>query len=309
MLDDPLCAAPRLRVRVPCSTSNLGPGFDLLGLSLSLELEVELRVRSGSSTHAFEELGGFAADWERENNRLPEAFDHVFGELGLRAPACSFRVRSQIPTARGLGSTGAATAAGLLLAAALAPRAPSEGELLRWGLALEGHPDNATASLLGGCTLAVPHADGLEVVRAHVHPDLVFPVAWPAMRVSTEHARKVLPAELPFADAVENPRRLVCLLEGLRRAEPELCRLGVEDRLHVPYRLPLIPGAAGALDAARRAGAFAATVSGSGSALIAISNRTRGLAVAAALAGGLEGDTVERRVLEPVRTPPRVERV
>lgn len=309
MPDELSSRAPRLRVRVPCSTSNLGPGFDFMGLALSLELEVELLVRPDHSAHEFDALEGLAADWPREGNSLPAAFDHALRELGVPVPACSFRVRSEIPLARGLGSSGAATAAGLLLAVALAPRAVDEALLVRWGNALEGHPDNATASLLGGCTLAVPHSRGVEVIRQAVHPDLVFPVAWPAVRLCTADARSVLPATVSFADAVENPRRLALLLEGLRRADPDLCRLGIEDRLHAAYRLPLVPGAADALVAARDAGAFAATISGSGSGLIAISDAAHGSAVAAALAGGLGGGSVERRVLKPVLGAPGVERL
>ncbi|MDP6538714.1 MAG: homoserine kinase [Planctomycetota bacterium] len=309
MFNDSLGDAPRMRVRVPCSTSNLGPGFDCLGLALSLELEVELHVRPDRTAHELAELAGFATDWPLEGNCLPTAFDHVFGELGLRSPACDFRVNSTIPTARGLGSSGAATAAGLLLGASFAPQPVEVKQLLRWGTALEGHPDNATASLLGGCTLGVPHGGDLAVVRPRVHPDLVFPVAWPAEPTPTAEARSVLPESVPFADAVENPRRLALLLAGLREGDPELCRLGIEDRLHAPYRLALIGGARDALAAALEAGAHAATISGSGSGLVAICDAHDGPAVAAALAGGLQGDGVEQRVLAPVFGAPRVERL
>src|SRR6185369_11065728 len=123
----------------------------------------------------------------------------------------------------------------------------------------------------GGCTLSVPLPNGrVKVVRQKLHPDLGFALAWPSKGLATPAARKALPANVPFGDAVENPRRLALLLEGLRTADPELLALGVEDRLHVPYRLPLIAGAKEALEAARASGAWLATISGSGSGLFAI---------------------------------------
>jgi len=296
-----------LRVRVPASTSNLGPGFDLLGLALSLYLEVELCGRASGGGHELVAAEGEAAEWPRATNLVFAAFDRAARELGLCEPALSFAARSEIPLARGLGSSGAAVAAGLLLASALAPRAARLDELVRWGAELEGHPDNSTASLCGGCTLAAPVAGGVRVVRQELSPELVFAVAWPSARVSTHSARGVLPRAVAFADAVENPRRLALLLEGLRRGERELVALGTADRLHVERRLALIPGGDAAITAALGAGAWAATISGSGSALIAISSALEAEAVAAALAAGLEDEHVEARVLRPVLDAPRVE--
>jgi len=103
----------------------------------------------------------------------------------------------------------------------------------------------------------------------------------------THAARSVLPAEVPFADAVENPRRLALLLEGLRTADPELLALGSQDRLHVRHRLPLIPGGAAALEAARESGAWMSTISGSGSGLVAVGPKERIAAVAAAMGAAL----------------------
>lgn len=296
-----------LRVRVPCSTSNLGPGFDCLGLALSLFLEVELELHPSGGCTLLGRLEDEAAAWPREQNLLLRAFEVGARALALDAPAGTFHARSQIPLARGLGSSGAAVAAGLLLANALAPHPLDPSELCRLGCELEGHPDNSTASLLGGCTLGVRAGERLAVIRPPLHPSLAFAAAWPAAQVPTRRARAVLPARVSFSDAAENPRRLALLLEGLRRADPELLALGEADRLHVPYRLPLIAGAERALAAARAAGAFLATISGSGSALIAITSAARVAAVERALAAGLEGPGVESRRLEPVLEAPRVE--
>lgn len=214
-----------------------------------------------------------------------------------------FDVHSEIPIARGLGSSGAAVAAGLLLAHVAGGTKASTDELLAAGLELEGHPDNASAALLGGCTLSVPlPSGGVRVVRQELHRDLGFVLAWPAQTLPTSAARSVLPREVPFADAVENPRRLALLLEGLRSADASLLRLGVEDRLHVQHRLPLIPGGIQAIEAAQARGAWLATISGSGSALIAIGAHTQVESIGAAMAQALRTASGQawHRVVSPV---------
>ena len=306
-----------LRVAVPCSTSNLGPGFDCLGLALSLWLRVRLVGPAEGPAHELE-LRGTAHEWPAaEDNHLLRAFERILEEGGgPTKPRLRFEVESEIPLGRGLGSSGAAIAAGLLLGAELCPERQRTSELLRLGLELEGHPDNAVASLLGGCTIAVPlskgpgEPQGLEVVRQELHPDLGFAVAWPRTQLATDEARRALPGEVAFADAIDNPRRLALLLQGLRTANPTLLTLGGEDRLHVRHRLPLIPGAAEALGTAREAGAWTVTLSGAGSGLVAIGPRDRTRVIADAMRSSLERarSGAEAHVVEPVHSVPHVER-
>jgi homoserine kinase len=273
-----------LALTIAGSTSNLGPGFDLCGLAVSLRLRIESAPGSrGSGIRVT--LGAGTEEWPRSGGKLVDALRSIAPEADLE-----LSVASEIPVSRGLGSSGAAIVAGLVLGAALLDREVGRDELLARALALEGHPDNVTPALLGGCVLSVPRGRGQPplVVRQEVHPSLAFAVAWPAATLETGFARSLLPAGVPFADAVENPRRLALLLEGLRRADPELLRLGSEDRLHVPYRLPRIPGGTAALDAAREAGAWLATISGSGSALFAIASLERASIVADAMRAVLD---------------------
>jgi len=229
-----------------------------------------------------------------------------------RVGGFELRAHSEIPVARGMGSSGAAIAAGLCLARAIVgadcDRPPSSA-LLELALEMEGHPDNSTASLLGGCTLGIPLGTGLQVIRQDLHDSIGFALAWPDTPLTTEEARSALPVTLPHADACENPRRLALLLAGLRDGDPGAIRAGLQDRLHVPYRLPLIPGAQGALEAALEAGAYGATISGSGSALVALGPKGGMQAVSEALAKALDvgpGATCSR-VAEPVWGYPRVE--
>lgn len=299
------------RVRVPASTSNLGPGFDFAGLALSVFLDVRVVGASRTQHHELRALTGTAVDWPRsDENILFRAFEHARVALKLAPLALAFEAHSEIPVARGLGSSGAAIAAGLLLANSLASAPASIERVCTFGAEIEGHPDNTSASIAGGCTLAIPRADGsIRVVRQALHADLGFAVAWPNAMLSTRAARSVLPREVPFADAMENPRRLAALLEGLRTADPELLRLGEHDRLHVRHRLALIENGASALASAHEAGAWLATVSGSGSALFAIGPHARMSAIVEALKLELGRKTgAEGRVVTPVLGSPVVTR-
>ena len=199
-----------MRVRVPASTSNLGPGFDLVGLALELWLDVEAHPAEAGLTLG--RLEGEAAVWPGKDNLLVRAFERGFRLAGAAGslPALRLDVRSEIPLARGLGSSGAAIAGGLILGSAYArggEALPPE-QLAQAGAELEGHPDNSSASLFGGCTLALPAGDQLNVLRHELSPELAFALAWPTRPMSTAVARKALPAEVPFAAAMENPRRL-----------------------------------------------------------------------------------------------------
>jgi homoserine kinase len=311
---DPNRAASRaLEVVVPASTSNLGSGFDFLGLALSLFLRVRATPDVALRESELSSLEGTAAEWPRAGeNLLVRAFERTCERLRVRDSKLRLSARSEIPIARGLGSSGAAVVAGMLLANALAEEPASTDELLAWGLESEGHPDNSSAALIGGCTLSVPLASGaVKVVRQELHPDLGFALAWPARGLATSTARRALPRSVPLADAVENPRRLALLLEGLRRADPELLELGGEDRLHVAHRLPLIPGGERALAAARAAGAWLATISGSGSGMIAIGPKARVEQIGRAMAAALCTDAgdAEHRAVAPVFGAPVVREV
>jgi len=302
-----------LAVRISASTSNLGPGFDFLGLCLGLHLEAEAHAVDGGLAHRVE-YESAPATWSEGDDLVLRTLAAYEKCVSVKLRPLCVRVRSEIPIGRGFGSSGAAVAATLLLASAHHSRAdgahpgePDRDLLVDIALSIEGHPDNGTASLLGGCTLSVPHGGAVTVVRQPVHPSLGFALAWPATPLFTDEARAVLPSSIPFADAVENPRRLALLLEGLRSGAPRLLALGIEDRLHERHRRSLIPGSNEACQAARDAGAFAACLSGAGSGLVAIGPPEAMEGVAAALASPLE-DGVGRAVqFEP--DAPRVREI
>lgn len=228
-------------------------------------------------------LRGVSTDIER--NLLARALRIGLAARGVRHATGRIVATSDIPVSRGLGSSGAATVAGLTLAAAAAGQALDRTAELERALTLEGHPDNAGPALFGGL-IAVARGHGDNVPHALALPlsdALSFAFAAPDVEVTTTRARDALPGTVPHAVATRGLGRLAALLRGLETADPALLALGFEDELHVPYRLPLIPRAQQAIDAARSAGAIAVTISGSGSGLIAVAAPDTTAAVAHAM--------------------------
>jgi homoserine kinase len=296
------------RVRVSASTSNLGPGFDVVGLALDLGLEVDAR-RAGERARVVHREGEARAWPQGEDDLLLQGFERAFRELG-GSGGVELAARSEIPVGRGLGSSAAAVVAGLLLGAHFAPRAVPRETLLGWAIELEGHPDNAAPALFGGLQLTCPRAGAPpRAVALELHPELGFALAWPDAQLETAFARTLLPREVPLAQASDTARRLALVLEGLRRGDPELLGAGEVEHLHVPHRLPHIQGGAQALAAARAAGAHLATISGSGSALFAVTRRDDAERVARAMGEAFRaaGAGGAHRAARVVLTAPAVE--
>ncbi len=268
-------------VRIPCSTSNLGPGFDTLGLALTRYLRA--RFEPGGDGLCLERSGTLAALRERdEDDLLAAAFRRVLSGAGARAEGTLF-VHSEIPLARGLGSSAAAILAGYDLGRAALGLPPDLEEAFRTTHGHEGHGDNAAPCLLGGLCAVIPGPEGPRPLALPLSPSIGFAYAAPAAGISTAAAREVLPERVPHATAVAELGHLTALLHGLATGDPELIRIGIEDRLHVPHRLALIPGASDALSAGYGAGAWAVTISGSGSGLLALCEPSRSEEVAGAM--------------------------
>lgn len=291
-------AADHVRVRVPATSANLGPGFDALGVALALHDVVE--VRAVSTAGAVVDVVGEGA------GRVPEGEDHLvvrairegLDHAGASQVGLHLTCSNAIPHGRGLGSSAAAVVAGLLVARGLVaePEALDDAALLALATAMEGHPDNAAPALLGGVTVAWTD-DAVRAVRLPVHPD-VLPVAIvPPHQLSTRRARGVLPAQVPHADAAFEAGRAALLVEALGR-RPDLLFPATEDRLHQEYRRAVMPESL-ALVGALRARGVAAVVSGAGPTVLALARRTSGpeglpatdadAAIAAAFGGVMAG--------------------
>jgi len=254
-------------VLVPCSTSNLGAGFDTLGLALDRYLRADFVPGDGglhlSRTGTLSRLGGDLGE-----DLLLWSFSAVMTGAGAELGG-EFRIHSEIPVARGLGSSAAALVAGHELARAVLGLDPEPQDAFRAAALKEGHGDNAAPCALGGLRAVVSAPSGLRALPLELSEKIGFAYAAPSVGVSTAAARAALPKNVGHEVATAGLGRLAALIRGLATGDPELIRTGFEDELHVPHRLPLIAGAHDAMSAAYDAGAWAVTISGSGSGLIA----------------------------------------
>jgi homoserine kinase len=294
----------RWSATAPASTSNLGPGFDCLGLALRLPLTVTAtRIAEGFRIERKGEGSDLALDPNRDALLL--AYRRLFREAKRPVPTVALTIRSAIPVARGLGSSAAAITAGLTLANHWLRGRFTREELLALALELEGHPDNVSASLLGGLTLSMPRADGTTTSLPLPAPrGLAMTLVVPEVRVSTEKARALLPKTVPLAAAAANTARALGLLYACDRKRPDLLADALLDVYHVPHRARLIPAYARVAEAGRRAGAYGVTISGSGPTLLALHRPGAGGRIGAAMVRAFARARVRARAI-PGRIEPR----
>jgi homoserine kinase len=285
-------------VRVPCSTSNLGSGFDCIGLAFDRYLDAGYDPAGEDGQPLQLRRAGTLAgiDIDMDDDILVAAFRAELLRRGVEQVSGTLLVTSTIPIGRGLGSSGAAVVAGIALAAAACGSTLDPDAALASAVRLEGHPDNAAPALFGGLVTIAYAEHGVPLARRLPLSDRVgFAFAAPDQEVSTQRARTVLPQHVPHSAAVRNLGRVASLLYGLAHADPAAIGIGFSDELHVPYRLPLITGAASAIKAAQDAGAWGVTISGSGSGIVAAcptgaETRVVDAMIAAFSAAGAGGD-------------------
>ena len=244
----------RRLVRVPASSANLGPGYDTMAAALSLQLELEVSEADEFSV----DTGGLDVPDDRDN-LVVRAFETLHSADGL-----SFRIGSEIPLARGLGSSAAAIVAGLAAADHLYELALSPAEMLERAAELEGHPDNVAAAIHGGFVIC-GEDEGVPVAARFDPPEGLEAVAViPGEEVSTEAAREAMPDQVPLADAIANVGAASLLVLGLQQADLNLVARGLRDRLHQPARRELYPRSMELVEEASELGALGATISGAG---------------------------------------------
>jgi homoserine kinase len=268
---------PGVRVRVPATSANLGPGFDAIGLALDLFEEVRLRRLAETATGPIPRPritvrghgeGRLPAD---ESLYAYQGAVAVYRRLGRSVPPLALDLENRIPRSGGLGGSAAAVVAGAVAANALEGSPLPPEDLLAIATALEGHPDNAAAALFGGLVISVKGRDGLVAKRIPPPPELSAVLVLPHKPISTKQARGgVLPAAVPLEDAVFNLGRTALLVAAFQSRDWALLREAMADRLHQPARGRLYPALEPTIAAALEAGAHGAALSGSGSAIIAL---------------------------------------
>jgi homoserine kinase len=256
----------KVRVRVPASSANLGPGFDALGLALALYDQVDVTV-TGEALAV--EVSGEGADTVAldETHLVVRAFRAAAARLELTPPGIAVRCVNAIPHARGLGSSAAAIVAGIAAAYGLAGREPDDGAL-QLAAEFEGHADNVAASLLGGLVLAWREGDRFRALRLDPHADLRPVVIIPTERSATSVTRGLLPDRVPHADAAFSAARCALAVHAIT-TRPDLLLPATEDRLHQDYRESAWPDTIRLVRELRDNG-VAATVSGAGPTVLAV---------------------------------------
>ncbi|MEK3791750.1 homoserine kinase [Paenibacillus sp. FSL R7-0204] len=262
----------RSRVKVPASTANLGPGFDTLGMALSLYAWIEMEEAAETVFHLYgDEMAGVPRD---KSNLLYKVAQMVFAEAGVQVPELSISMYSEIPLTRGLGSSATAIIGALAAANAMIGSPLSQAKLFDMATAIEKHPDNVGASLFGGIITAVWDGEHADYIRIEPPQELEFLVVIPEFELETVKAREALPAEITMSDAVHNISRTSLLTAALAAGRLDLIGTAMQDRLHQPYRAPLVPGMEKLLAEAPGHGALGIALSGAGPTLLCMVDRS-----------------------------------
>lgn len=294
----------RVRVAVPASVANLGPGFDILAMALQLQNDIRAEQRPGPlSVDAGP--GAPAALNDPEHNLVTISYTKSCTELGIPATGVHFECVNRIPIGRGMGSSAAAALAGVLVATALHQAPWDEDAVLERAAAIEGHRDNAAAALLGGLAICAP---GAPAVQMAVSDELRAVLFIPDLPFTTHEARQVVPTTFSRADAIFNASRCALLVRALAIGDHAGLRIAMQDRWHQDARFALMAGAQEIVTAANEAGASGAALAGAGPSVIALTPlATEPIVAAMASAAADAGVAGQTMVLPPRNYGTRVD--
>lgn len=274
----------KVSVKVPATTANFGSGFDCMGMALPIYniITIEETVLPGtgieinviSETDDDDELA-IEHIPKDENNIIYKAVELLYNSIGQTPSELRINIKSQIPIAKGLGSSASIIVGGLLAANELLNRPADEAALLSIATEVEGHPDNVTPAIVGGMVLTSYEDDGSIIYRK-----LPWPEEWhltlciPDYELATDISRSVLPKEVPMKDATFNARRTAMFVEALHTKDAELMKLALQDKLHQPYRTKLVPGLQEIIDNLKHEdNVIGCVLSGAGPAILIISQK------------------------------------
>lgn len=256
-----------VRIKVPATTANLGPGFDSLGCALSLYATVDFEETESGLI-----IEGCDPAYQNEENLMVIAYDKTMAKMNLKRKGLHIHFHSDIPISRGLGSSAALLVAGSKAANVLHGSPLNDNELLAVCNEIEGHPDNVAPAIYGGLTASLVEAEVPYSVRYSINEKACFCVLIPDFQTSTHEARKILPTSIDFKDAVFNISRTAVLCRALEIWDEKLLRIALNDRLHQPYRSQLIDEYDKVRTICLKQGASAFFISGSGPTCIALSD-------------------------------------
>lgn len=259
-----------IRVRVPATTANMGPGYDVLGMALSQYSTFQCQEDDKISLFIEGLESQKLLDQDHEDNLVVRSMNHLFEYVNKYPKGYKLEIINDIPLARGMGSSASAIVGGLLVANHLVDAKLGQDQILMLATQIEGHPDNVAPALMGNIVLSAM-VDDNQVIYHSIHPfeDMTCVLFIPDYEVSTNMSRSVLPKSISMADAVHTSGHLSLMLAGFMTGNKDLIGKTMDDKLHEPYRKGLIKSFDDFKAAALDAGAFAFSLSGSGSTIIA----------------------------------------
>jgi len=270
---------PSVTVRVPATTSNIGPGFDTLGIALKLHNQISIRETDDLTVARVDPM----SNSPKASAITREVVDAFFRRSKVKAHGAQIEVKGDVPVSAGLGSSVTVRLGIAYALNELYGRPLADAALLELVTELEQHPDNAAPALFGGFVVTGVIDGAVRYRRFNVPPSLKFVVCVPDFPVSTEKARSLLPRQVPLSDAVENIRRVALITSIFATGDFALLRGLFDDKLHQPYRKKLIPMLDDVVAAGIEAGALAGWLSGSGSSIVCLTEQKE-KAVAEAMA-------------------------
>ena len=274
----------KVSVKVPATTANFGSGFDCLGMALPIynviSIEETVLPGTGIEINVISETDDdddFAIEHipKDENNIIYKAVELLYNSIGQTPSELRINIKSQIPIAKGLGSSASIIVGGLLAANKLLGEPADEAALLSIATEVEGHPDNVTPAIVGGLVLTSLEEDGSIIYRK-----LPWPEEWhltlciPDYELATDISRSVLPKEVPMKDATFNTRRTAMFVEAIHSKDAALMKLALQDKLHQPYRTKLVPGLQDIMDNLKHEeNVIGCVLSGAGPSMLIISQK------------------------------------
>lgn len=257
-----------VKISIPATSGNLGPGFDTFGMAFNLYNYVSMEEATSGLNITVQGEGAESIS-RGEDNLVFQAAHKVFQKVNFFPKGLKISLENNIPVARGLGSSASIIVGGMVAANQISGEKLSKNEILQMAVEMEGHPDNVAPALLGGVVVSVSDDKQVDYVKIAPPDELYAVVAVPNFELSTKIARAALPNEVSLSDAVFNVGRASLMIAALIKKDLFLFGKMMEDRLHQPYRNTLVPGMEEVFSAAKSAGALSVALSGAGPTLIA----------------------------------------
>lgn len=260
-----------IRIKIPATTANMGPGFDTLGMALKLYNIIEFEETSGE-THIFS--NGKPVEGDFRENLIYISLSKTLDKYGFNYNGFNINVsKCDIPISRGLGSSAACIVGGIEAANRLLNKKLSQDDVINIATEIEGHPDNVVPAVVGGMAVSIKEGDIVNYSKVSIPSSLKFAVMVPSFEVSTSASRKILPKAYQKEDCVFNISRSAMLIAALYNGEFDKLRYSFDDKIHQPYRKELIRNSEKIFTKAKESGSVGEFISGSGSTLIAVINK------------------------------------